>query len=69
MADFITLIPPEKTRGVKAAERSDPARAACGFYIDLAKALKLGKTHLIKELSHDAEMGAPGIKLQDNLAV
>jgi len=65
MADFITLIRPEE-----AAKRRDPARAAgCGFYIDLAKALKRGKTHLIRELAHDAETGAPKIKLQDNLAV
>jgi len=37
--------------------------------IDLEKALKLGKTHLIKELTHDAGTGAPKIRLQDNLAV
>ena len=51
MADFIILVPPEGARGVKAAKRSDPAKAAgCGFYIDLEKALKPGKTHLLKYL-------------------
>ncbi len=36
-----------------------------GFLIDLEKAFKAGKGHMIKELRHDPETGAPVIKWAD----
>jgi phage terminase small subunit len=40
-----------------------------GFYIDLEKAKAAGLGRFIREVSHDAETGAPRLKLQDNLVV
>jgi len=48
-------------RQVKEAEAA--AKTILGFAIDLPKAKALGKGHLVRELGHDAETGAPKIKL------
>jgi len=48
-------------RQVKEAEAA--AKTIPGFAIDLPKAKALGKGHLVRELAHDAETGAPKIKL------
>jgi len=48
-------------RQVKEAEAE--AKTIPGFAIDLPKAKALGRGHLVRELAHDAETGAPKIKL------
>lgn len=48
-------------RQVKEADAA--AKTIPGFAIDLPKAKALGRGHLVRELSHDAETGAPKIKL------
>lgn len=40
-----------------------------GFTIDLPKAQRLGKGIWVRELSHDAETGAPKLKLEGTLAI
>jgi hypothetical protein len=36
---------------------------------DLEKAKRKGLGRLVKEIAHDAETGAPKLKLQDNVAI
>jgi hypothetical protein len=73
--DFVTLISPAKAvEGVKAAGKPDEAKAVLkmagmGFYIDLEKAKEAGLGRFAREISHDAETGAPKLKLLDNLAM
>jgi len=46
-----------------------PGQAPPGFAIDLPKAERLGKGIWVRELSHDAETGAPKLKLEGTLAI
>ncbi len=46
------------------AKRVLQAIGGRGFYIDLEKAKRKGLGHLVKEIRHDAETGAPKLKLQ-----
>jgi hypothetical protein len=54
-----------RERGSQAGQVQAPP----GFAIDLPKAQRLGKGIWVRELSHDAETGAPKLKLEANLAV
>jgi len=65
--DFVTLISPESgnLNGAKGALKM----AGMGFYIDLEKAKDAGLGRFVREISHDAQTGAPRLKLQDNLAM
>lgn len=68
VGDFISIVhasdilPAETLPGAQ----SNAVKRLSGFVIDIEKALNAGKGHLVKEISHDAETGAPKLKLVDS---
>jgi len=47
----------------KVKAEAEAAKTIPGFAIDLPKAKALGRGHLVRDLSHDKESGAPVLKL------
>lgn len=58
-----------RERGTGGNHVSAPGQPPPGFAIDLPKGQRLGKGIWVRELSHDAETGAPKLKLEATLAI
>lgn len=71
VTDFITLLNPEDEKTLKDADVGEgqaPAKRRIlddRFYVDIPRAIREGKGHLVREIGYDRNTGLPEVKLHD----